>query len=190
MGICISLLYELTSWTGFKVPLFLLTSLSCPTIRNLLGSYLIEFFVLVPSSCLPLPCLSLFGIWDSAWGIRCHSCDNVVLFIPIHKLVWCFAFERSVFLIQSRLLPFYHMSFMFLYVFHLFLFPFRALLHFLDPEKFKSKDDFVQNYKNLSSFNENEVQFSILITYALTYPTCLCKYIFTCTQNIFWVILM
>ncbi|XP_059429432.1 protein CHROMATIN REMODELING 5 isoform X1 [Corylus avellana] len=32
-----------------------------------------------------------------------------------------------------------------------------ALLHFLDPEKFKSKDDFVQNYKNLSSFNENEL---------------------------------
>lgn len=35
----------------------------------------------------------------------------------------------------------------------------RALLHFLDPDKFKSKDDFVQNYKNLSSFNENEVIF-------------------------------
>ncbi|KAK2631144.1 hypothetical protein EUGRSUZ_L03337 [Eucalyptus grandis] len=33
----------------------------------------------------------------------------------------------------------------------------RALLHFLDPDKFKSKDDFVQNYKNLSSFNENEL---------------------------------
>lgn len=33
----------------------------------------------------------------------------------------------------------------------------RALLHFLDHDKFKSKDDFVQNYKNLSSFNENEV---------------------------------
>lgn len=33
----------------------------------------------------------------------------------------------------------------------------RALLHFLDPDKFRSKDDFVQNYKNLSSFNENEV---------------------------------
>ncbi|RDX93137.1 Protein CHROMATIN REMODELING 5, partial [Mucuna pruriens] len=32
-----------------------------------------------------------------------------------------------------------------------------ALLHFLDPVKFKSKDDFVQNYKNLSSFNENEL---------------------------------
>ncbi|XP_054799875.1 protein CHROMATIN REMODELING 5 isoform X2 [Prosopis cineraria] len=32
-----------------------------------------------------------------------------------------------------------------------------ALLHFLDPDKFKSKDDFVQNYKNLSSFNENEL---------------------------------
>ncbi|GMJ15524.1 chromatin remodeling 5 [Hibiscus trionum] len=32
-----------------------------------------------------------------------------------------------------------------------------ALLHFLDPDKFKSKDDFVQNYKNLSSFNEIEV---------------------------------
>ncbi|CAN0922487.1 Protein CHROMATIN REMODELING 5 [Linum grandiflorum] len=32
-----------------------------------------------------------------------------------------------------------------------------ALLHFLDPEKFKNKDDFVQNYKNLSSFNENEL---------------------------------
>lgn len=32
-----------------------------------------------------------------------------------------------------------------------------ALLHFLDCDKFKSKDDFVQNYKNLSSFNENEL---------------------------------
>ncbi|CAL1403659.1 unnamed protein product [Linum trigynum] len=32
-----------------------------------------------------------------------------------------------------------------------------ALLHFLDPDKFKNKDDFVQNYKNLSSFNENEL---------------------------------
>uniref|UniRef100_A0A7N0U3Y7 magnesium chelatase n=1 Tax=Kalanchoe fedtschenkoi TaxID=63787 RepID=A0A7N0U3Y7_KALFE len=32
-----------------------------------------------------------------------------------------------------------------------------ALLHFLDPPKFRNKDDFVQNYKNLSSFNEKEV---------------------------------
>ncbi|XP_047321306.1 protein CHROMATIN REMODELING 5 isoform X2 [Impatiens glandulifera] len=32
-----------------------------------------------------------------------------------------------------------------------------ALLHFLDPHKFRSKDDFIQNYKNLSSFNENEL---------------------------------
>ncbi|KAB2012900.1 hypothetical protein ES319_D09G122000v1 [Gossypium barbadense] len=32
-----------------------------------------------------------------------------------------------------------------------------ALLHFLDPHKFESKDDFVQNYKNLSTFNENEL---------------------------------
>ncbi|CAH9070585.1 unnamed protein product [Cuscuta europaea] len=32
-----------------------------------------------------------------------------------------------------------------------------ALLHFLDRDKFKSKDDFIQNYKNLSSFNENEL---------------------------------
>ncbi|KAK4789616.1 hypothetical protein SAY86_016920 [Trapa natans] len=32
-----------------------------------------------------------------------------------------------------------------------------ALLHFLDPDKFRSKDDFVQSYKNLSSFNENEL---------------------------------
>ncbi|CAK8538681.1 unnamed protein product [Lathyrus sativus] len=32
-----------------------------------------------------------------------------------------------------------------------------ALLHFLDPNKFKSKDEFVQNYKNLSSFHENEL---------------------------------
>ncbi|WOL00553.1 protein CHROMATIN REMODELING 5 [Canna indica] len=29
-----------------------------------------------------------------------------------------------------------------------------ALLHFLDPEKFNSKDDFIEKYKNLSSFNE------------------------------------
>uniref|UniRef100_A0A1J3GJM0 Protein CHROMATIN REMODELING 5 n=1 Tax=Noccaea caerulescens TaxID=107243 RepID=A0A1J3GJM0_NOCCA len=32
-----------------------------------------------------------------------------------------------------------------------------ALLHFLDPAKFKNKDEFVQNYKNLSSFNESEL---------------------------------
>ncbi|XWS28344.1 hypothetical protein CRYUN_Cryun25bG0060400 [Craigia yunnanensis] len=32
-----------------------------------------------------------------------------------------------------------------------------ALLHFLDPDKFKSKDDFVRNYKNLSFFNEIEL---------------------------------
>lgn len=32
-----------------------------------------------------------------------------------------------------------------------------ALLHFLDPDKFKSKDDFVEKYKNLSSFNETEL---------------------------------
>ncbi|XP_076904206.1 protein CHROMATIN REMODELING 5-like isoform X1 [Bidens hawaiensis] len=32
-----------------------------------------------------------------------------------------------------------------------------ALLHFLDSDKFHSKDEFVQNYKNLSSFNENEL---------------------------------
>lgn len=40
----------------------------------------------------------------------------------------------------------------------------RALLHFLDPDKFKSKDDFVQNYKNLSSFNEMEVSLEILLS--------------------------
>ncbi|KAK9053416.1 hypothetical protein SSX86_030050 [Deinandra increscens subsp. villosa] len=33
----------------------------------------------------------------------------------------------------------------------------RALLHFLDSDKFNSKDEFVQNYKNLSSFNEIEL---------------------------------
>ncbi|KAK4482440.1 hypothetical protein RD792_009597 [Penstemon davidsonii] len=32
-----------------------------------------------------------------------------------------------------------------------------ALLHFLDPAKFRSKDDFVQKYKNLSSFNDMEL---------------------------------
>ncbi|KAL8480023.1 hypothetical protein ACS0TY_026817 [Phlomoides rotata] len=32
-----------------------------------------------------------------------------------------------------------------------------ALLHFLDPDKFRSKDDFVHKYKNLSSFNETEL---------------------------------
>ncbi|CAI9761615.1 unnamed protein product [Fraxinus pennsylvanica] len=32
-----------------------------------------------------------------------------------------------------------------------------ALLHFLDPGKFKSKEDFVQKYKNLSMFNEMEL---------------------------------
>ncbi|XP_047972578.1 protein CHROMATIN REMODELING 5 isoform X1 [Salvia hispanica] len=32
-----------------------------------------------------------------------------------------------------------------------------ALLHFLDRDKFRSKDDFVQKYKNLSSFNETEL---------------------------------
>uniref|UniRef100_A0A7N0TB59 SNF2 N-terminal domain-containing protein n=1 Tax=Kalanchoe fedtschenkoi TaxID=63787 RepID=A0A7N0TB59_KALFE len=34
---------------------------------------------------------------------------------------------------------------------------YRALLHFLDPPKFRNKDDFVQNYKILSSFNEKEL---------------------------------
>jgi hypothetical protein len=37
----------------------------------------------------------------------------------------------------------------------------RALLHFLDPEKFRSKDEFTEKYKNLSSFDEKEVCFSI-----------------------------
>ncbi|KAK7300222.1 hypothetical protein RJT34_11062 [Clitoria ternatea] len=32
-----------------------------------------------------------------------------------------------------------------------------ALLHFLDSDKFRSKEEFIQNYKNLSSFNENEL---------------------------------
>ncbi|XP_076930320.1 protein CHROMATIN REMODELING 5-like [Bidens hawaiensis] len=32
-----------------------------------------------------------------------------------------------------------------------------ALLHFLDSNKFYSKDEFVQNYKNLGSFNGNEL---------------------------------
>ncbi|KAF0907372.1 hypothetical protein E2562_015866 [Oryza meyeriana var. granulata] len=32
-----------------------------------------------------------------------------------------------------------------------------ALLHFLDPSKFNSKDIFVERYKNLSSFNETEL---------------------------------
>ncbi|EHA8587062.1 hypothetical protein COCNU_scaffold001363G000010 [Cocos nucifera] len=32
-----------------------------------------------------------------------------------------------------------------------------ALLHFLDPVKFNNKDDFVEKYKNLSSFNETEL---------------------------------
>ncbi|KAI3840501.1 hypothetical protein MKX03_000788 [Papaver bracteatum] len=32
-----------------------------------------------------------------------------------------------------------------------------ALLHFLDPVKFKSKDEFSEKYKNLSSFNELEL---------------------------------
>ncbi|ONM25845.1 Protein CHROMATIN REMODELING 5 [Zea mays] len=32
-----------------------------------------------------------------------------------------------------------------------------ALLHFLDPVKFNSKDSFVERYKNLSSFNETEL---------------------------------
>lgn len=42
----------------------------------------------------------------------------------------------------------------------------RALLHFLDPDKFKSKDDFVHNYKNLSSFNEIEVQLYIYLPFS------------------------
>ncbi|XP_058089085.1 protein CHROMATIN REMODELING 5-like [Magnolia sinica] len=32
-----------------------------------------------------------------------------------------------------------------------------ALLHFLDPKKFKNKGDFVEKYKNLSSFNDIEL---------------------------------
>lgn len=55
---------------------------------------------------------------------------------------------------------------------HLFC---RALLHFLDPDKFRSKDEFVQNYKNLSSFNENEVYVVIDTIYffpSLLLPQC------------------
>lgn len=33
----------------------------------------------------------------------------------------------------------------------------RALLHFLDSDKFKSKEHFTEHYKNLSSFDEKEV---------------------------------
>jgi chromodomain-helicase-DNA-binding protein 1 len=33
----------------------------------------------------------------------------------------------------------------------------RALLHFLDHDKFRSKEEFIERYKNLSSFNEIEV---------------------------------
>ncbi|KAK9125106.1 hypothetical protein Scep_013952 [Stephania cephalantha] len=32
-----------------------------------------------------------------------------------------------------------------------------ALLHFLDSDKFKNKEDFIEKYKNLSSFNETEL---------------------------------
>ena len=32
-----------------------------------------------------------------------------------------------------------------------------ALLHFLDQDKFRNKDDFVEKYKNLSSIDENEL---------------------------------
>jgi hypothetical protein len=42
----------------------------------------------------------------------------------------------------------------------------RALLHFLDPDKFRSKDDFVHNYKNLSSFNENEVHYTVVFAFS------------------------
>lgn len=49
----------------------------------------------------------------------------------------------------------------------------RALLHFLDPEKFRNKDVFVQNYKNLSSFNENEVQNSVPISCTFIEKLCL-----------------
>ena len=41
----------------------------------------------------------------------------------------------------------------------------RALLHFLDSDKFRSKDDFVHNYKNLSSFNEIEVQYAVIFAH-------------------------
>lgn len=34
---------------------------------------------------------------------------------------------------------------------------FRALLHFLDGEKFRSKEEFVERYKNLNTFDEVEV---------------------------------
>lgn len=50
-----------------------------------------------------------------------------------------------------------HPCFAYYFLYSLFPLFSRALLHFLDPDKFKNKDDFVQNYKNLSSFNESEV---------------------------------
>lgn len=40
----------------------------------------------------------------------------------------------------------------------------RALLHFLDSDKFKSKEQFTEHYKNLSSFDEKEVCCNLLMT--------------------------
>lgn len=49
----------------------------------------------------------------------------------------------------------------------------RALLHFLDPGKFSSKDDFVEKYKNLSSFNEFEVQHLACIIFPFNLHFCI-----------------
>lgn len=62
--------------------------------------------------------------------IICYKVDVEVLFFVLR--LWC----------------------MFVFIYHTNC---RALLHFLDPDKFRSKDEFVQKYKNLSSFNEIEV---------------------------------
>lgn len=85
-------------------------------------------------------------------------------YIPLHVPLCasisqhCFLLLPSIYIINTNGLFFssYFVSFSYL-IFG------RALLHFLDHDKFRSKEEFVERYKNLSSFDEIEVLGFLLI---------------------------
>lgn len=117
----------------YDVELFLLTSINCYVTTSVHCLMIWLFYVLAKKKQVNYLCLSL--------------CPNLYLMI----------FQTS-----NSLGPliFYSVTDFFAFaLFHFYLFILnRALLHFLDPDKFSSKDSFVQNYNNLGSFNETEVE--------------------------------
>lgn len=102
-----------------------------------------------------------------------------VLFLPVRFSPWILVNTESLFFTSKRkrkkkkkevtpviLYSICEVTYVFSWLICLFVHDLgRALLHFLDPDKFKSKDDFVQNYKNLSSFNEIEVSLGISLSW-------------------------